>query len=94
MENNRRYLVILLVVLFTSVVSFAILSMLKSERVNEQELEDYVRAYLKEYKGIVEDNFHLVHGIEHLFFKYNRNPTEICGTISLQNTSKTCWKMP
>lgn len=82
MGDKRRYLVILLVVLLTSIVSFAILSMQKPERVNEKELEGYVKAYLQEYKEIVEDNFHLVHDIEHIFFKYNNNPNEIYGYIS------------
>ena len=80
--DKRRYLVILLVVLLTSIVSFAILSTPKSERVDEKELEGYVKAYLKEYKEIVEDNFHLVHDIEHIFFKYNNNPNRIYGSIS------------
>lgn len=74
MGDKRRYLLILLVVLLTSVASFAILSTQKPERVNEKELEGYVKAYLKKYKEIVEDNFNLVHDIEHVFFKYNNNP--------------------
>ena len=80
--DKRTYLVILLVVFLTSVVSFAILSMPKPERVNEKELESYVEAYLKEYKEVVEDNFHLVHDIEHIFFKYNNNPKRIYGAVS------------
>ncbi len=47
--------------------------MQKTERVNDKELENYVEAYLKKYKEVVEDNLHLVHDIEHVFFKYNNN---------------------
>jgi len=99
--DKRKYLVILLVVLLTSVVSFAILSTPKSERVNEKELESYVKAYLKKYKEIVEDNFNLVHDIQHIFFKYNNSPSRIHGCISknrgaaivlnYDTTEETCW---
>lgn len=82
MRGKRRYLVILLVVLVTSVVSFVILSTPKPERVTKKELENYVRAYLEEYEEIVEDNFHLVGDIEHIFFKYNNYPNRIGGSIS------------
>jgi len=82
-EDKRRYFVVLLVaLLISSLVLFVIISTQKSERVNEKELEDYVEAYLRKYKEIVEDNFHLVHDSEHIFFKYNNDPNSIYGVIS------------
>ena len=50
--------------------------------VNEAELKNYVEAYLKKYKEIVEENLHLVHNIKHVFFKYNNNPKKVLGLIS------------
>ncbi len=81
-RDRRTYLVILLVVFLASTVSFAILSMPKPERVTEEELESYIEAYFKEYKEVVENNFHLVHDVEHIFFKYNNNPSTINVVIS------------
>ena len=59
-----------------------VLPMQKSERVDGEELENYARAYLKKYREVVEDNFHLVHDIEHVFFKYNNNPKVVYCVIS------------
>jgi hypothetical protein len=53
-----------------------------SEIVGKKELENYVKAYLKKYKEIVEDNFPLIHDIKYVFFKYNNNPKEVYGIIS------------
>lgn len=82
-KDKRRYFVIFLAALLTfSLVLFAVLSTRKAEIVNEKELEGYVETYLKKYKEIVEDNFHLVHDNEHIFFKYNNDPNSIYGAIS------------
>jgi len=47
------------------------------ERVDEKELKEYVIAYLSKYRELVEENFHLVHDIEHVFFKYNNYPLAV-----------------
>ena len=41
-----------------------------AERVNNEDLKNYVEAYLRKYKEVVEDNLNLVDDIEHVFFKY------------------------
>lgn len=70
--------IVLIMVLSISMV----LLMQKPERVEDKELENYVETYLKKYKEVVEDNLHLVHDIEHVFFKYNNNPKAVYGVIS------------
>jgi len=54
----------------------------KTERVDNKDLEKYVKCYLEKYREVVEENFNLVHDIKHVFFKYNNSPKAVCGIIS------------
>jgi len=56
--------------------------MQENERVNNEDLKNYVEAYLRKYKEVVEDNLSLVHDIKHVFFKYNNYPKAVYGVIS------------
>jgi len=47
-----------------------VLLMQETERVDNEDLKNYVEAYLRKYKEVVEDNLNLVDDIEHVFFKY------------------------
>jgi len=72
----------MLIILFMTLIFMTVFLMGKVNRVDEKELKNYVESYLKKYKEVVEENLHLVHDIEYVFFKYNNNPKAIYGVIS------------
>jgi len=72
-KKGRRRIIFLATLIVVTILIIWVSLMQKTERVNDKELENYVEAYLKKYKEVVEDNLHLVHDIEHVFFKYNNN---------------------
>jgi len=81
-KQSQTLFVAAFIVLITVLIIGMVLLMRKPERVNNNELENYAKAYLKKYKEVVKDNFNLVHDIEHVFFKYNNNPKAVYGIIS------------
>jgi len=85
LKGKLRYASILAVVLLVSLVYFTVLSTQGSDIVSAKELANYAQAYLREYKKIAEENMHLVHDIDDIFFKYNHNPTRIVGHISREH---------
>jgi len=70
------YIFAILILIVVAVICVTIL-MQAPERVDEKELKEYVIAYLSKYRELVEENFHLVHDIEHVFFKYNNYPLAV-----------------
>jgi len=82
-DKKKVYLVIIfIVILIISANGSMKLITQKSKRVKDTDLRRYVEEYLKKYKEIVEENLPLVHNIQHVFFKYNNNPSIIYGIIS------------
>ena len=100
-KNRKSHIIFLATLIVVTILIIWVSLMQKIERVNDKELENYVEAYLKKYKEVVEDNLHLVHDIEHVFFKYNNNPKVVYGIISKNRgtaivlkydaTEKVCW---
>ena len=79
---RKRHIILLATLITVSLLIIGVSLTQKNGIMSEKELENYVEAYLKKYKEVVEDNLHLVHDIENVFFKYNNNPRVVYGVIS------------
>jgi hypothetical protein len=79
---RKRHIILLATLITVSLLIIGVSLTQKNGVVSEKELENYVVAYLRKYKEVVEDNLHLVHDIENIFFKYNNNPRVVYGVIS------------
>jgi len=59
----RLKFVVIFIVLIAVLITGVMLLPQKTERVDNKDLEKYVKCYLEKYREVVEENFNLVHDI-------------------------------